>query len=912
MFVKINLLLLILLTTSSFSQKHKDYTQIISSDKTINAKVKDIDLFLRTDLTLEGKKNILAKFPIWLYFQGELEKALFYEKKNIHFLEEKFPENTKILQEHLFKLGFLYFKNQEFNNSIATYYKVIKFDEPSKYIPKAYSGIARCHHALGDFQKATEYFSLAENIFLKNNDQKNFMFNCINISVMCVEIGTVDSFRKGIEKLLAAEKVNLKNNFSQKDLFIIYRNLGELFNQPSNYDHYKALDYYNKAKLIAQKNGYENLLASINSSFGNLYLKSDFTIAVKYFTYALNQSEEDNELKCRIYHNLGYCHLYKEDKRKIKEYYRYTSNKNKIIKAIAYYKKGLNLLLNSAIDEIDIDQIKKIANSRNKMNLLEYLKDLSMCYHSLYMVDLKKSHLTKAIRYFKQADQVFNLLSIESKEYKSKVYWRKEANDLYSKAIESCYNLDNQEDLFYFIEKNKAIVLQQDFLNFQAKEKLKLPFNLVNKEERLKKEIYALKNEFRENKKESIQIKLLSTKRSLDIIQDSIIQLTPNYLKNNLQLLTTLKDVRQRLKKEEHVIAYSVFEKLGYGLYITKDVVEKFKIEDIEHLNSLSTTYLTQLSKPFQTESEKHLFRKVSKELYQMLFPANIRKYISRSKKLTVIPDNFISGIPFEALINNDGKYLIEKTEVTRQFSNSFLSNITKDEEKDGYAVTVFAPKTFKEEKLTPLNNSINEAEEIKYITDADLFVNERATKKSFLQMLKSSDIIHLATHANSNDSISPWIAFNDGKINLEKLYLTTNNADLVVLSACQTNTGELAVGEGVMSLSRGFFKTGAKSVISSLWNVDDKSTTKIMIDFYKNLKNGQTKSGALRKSKLKYIKNSSLSESSPYYWASFVLIGDTSIVSIPSNDYTYLYIGLGLLVLLIGFVIFYKKQKSL
>jgi len=178
--------------------------------------------------------------------------------------------------------------------------------------------------------------------------------------------------------------------------------------------------------------------------------------------------------------------------------------------------------------------------------------------------------------------------------------------------------------------------------------------------------------------------------------------------------------------------------------------------------------------------------------------------------------------------------------------------------------------------------------------------------------MLKSSDIIHLATHANSNDSISPWIAFNDGKINLEKLYLTTNNADLVVLSACQTNTGELAVGEGVMSLSRGFFKTGAKSVISSLWNVDDKSTTKIMIDFYKNLKNGQTKSGALRKSKLKYIKNSSLSESSPYYWASFVLIGDTSIVSIPSNDYTYLYIGLGLLVLLIGFVIFYKKQKSL
>ena len=907
MFKKINLLLLILLTTSSFSQKQKNYTQIISSDKTINAKVKDIDLFLKTKLTLEEKKDIYTKFPIWLYYQGVLDKALFYEKKNIRFLKEKFPKDTPILQENLFKLGFLYFKNQEFNNSIVTYYKVIKLDETSNYIPKAYSGIARCHHALGDFQKATEYFSLAENVFLKKNDQNGFISNCINISVMCLEIGTVDSFKKGIEKLLAAEIVNLKNNNSKKKLFAIYRNLGSLYNQTSNYDHYIALNYYNKAKLIAQE--YGNSLAAINLSIGNLYLKSDFNIAVKYFTDALNQSEGDNELKSLVYHNLGYCHLYQEDKRKIKEYYRYTNNKNKIIKAITYYKKGLNLLLNSTIDEINIGEIQKTVNSRT---LLEYLKDLSMCYHSLYMVDLNKSHLTKAIRYFKQADQVFDLLCIESKEYKSKVYWRKEANDLYSKAIESCYNLDNLKDFFYFIEKNKAIVLQQDFLNFQAKEKLTLPFDIVSKEENLKKKIYALKNEFRENKKDSIQMKLLSTKRSLDILQDSIIQLNPNYLKNNIQLLTTLKEVRQRLKKDEHVIAYSVFEKLGYGLYITKDIVEKFKIENIEYLNSLSGTYLTQLSKPFQTESEKHLFRKTSKELFQLLFPDKIRKHISSSKKLTVIPDNFISGIPFEALVNHEGKYLIEKTEVTRQLSNSFLSNITKGENKDGYAVTVFAPKTFKDAKLTPLNNSINEAEEIKSITEAELFVNERATKKSFLQMLKSSNIIHLATHANSNDSISPWIAFNDGKINLEKLYLTTNKADLVVLSACQTNTGKLAVGEGIMSLSRGFFKTGAKSVISSLWNVDDKSTTKIMIDFYKNLKNGQTKSGALRDSKLKYLKNSSLSDKSPYYWASFVLIGDTSAVSIPPNNNTYIYIGFGLIALLIGFVFFYKKQYSL
>ena len=103
--------------------------------------------------------------------------------------------------------------------------------------------------------------------------------------------------------------------------------------------------------------------------------------------------------------------------------------------------------------------------------------------------------------------------------------------------------------------------------------------------------------------------------------------------------------------------------------------------------------------------------------------------------------------------------------------------------------------------------------------------------------------IIHLSTHANANDSISPWIAFKNEKLYLNELYTTKNQAELVVLNACNSSIGQLNNGEGVFSLARGFFYSGANSVISSLWNVNDKSNAEITLSFYQHLKKGKSKS---------------------------------------------------------------------
>ena len=113
------------------------------------------------------------------------------------------------------------------------------------------------------------------------------------------------------------------------------------------------------------------------------------------------------------------------------------------------------------------------------------------------------------------------------------------------------------------------------------------------------------------------------------------------------------------------------------------------------------------------------------------------------------------------------------------------------------------------------------------------------------------------------------------------------------------------------MSLARGFFYGGTQSVVSSLWNVDDKSTQAILKEFYENLKNGQDKSAALHNAKLSYLEENSLSELSPYYWSSLILIGDITPLEFDTSPWNekFLIISLLSIVLIFIGIRFFRKK---
>ena len=189
-----------------------------------------------------------------------------------------------------------------------------------------------------------------------------------------------------------------------------------------------------------------------------------------------------------------------------------------------------------------------------------------------------------------------------------------------------------------------------------------------------------------------------------------------------------------------------------------------------------------------------------------------------------------------------------------------------------------------------------------------------------FYKKFPHYNILHLATHAilNEQESKLSFIAFADandeiidtGRIDLLELYgLPLPTLDMVVLSACETGIGKLQKGEGIISLARGFTYAGAKSIITSLWEVNDKATKTIMTDFYKNLKNGDDKAAALQAAKMAYLNNENIESQykHPFYWASFIAVGDMSAVKLGSG-FNWWWLAAAVLILLL--VYFFRKRK--
>jgi len=301
----------------------------------------------------------------------------------------------------------------------------------------------------------------------------------------------------------------------------------------------------------------------------------------------------------------------------------------------------------------------------------------------------------------------------------------------------------------------------------------------------------------------------------------------------------------------------------------------------------------------------------LSYAVFKTLFPSEKVRSLIKGKKLSIIPDGYLSLLPFEALSTSETttSYLIEDCDISYLYSWSFLqNNLISTTEKANFLA--MAPVDFTNSDLSKLVYSKDEIKNLKKYYPGESYLNEQASKSSFLNALPNYSMVHLATHADASDSITPWIAFSDSKLTLDEIYLTQNKASLVVLSGCNTTLGRQEVGEGVMSLARGFFYSGTQSVISSLWSIDDRSTPFIMKKFYKNLHDGKTKSTALRNAKLAYLKTHSLSEASPYYWASFILIGkdDALTNSIPGWIF-YIIFAVALLLLFL-WLKRYKKAK--
>jgi CHAT domain-containing protein/lipopolysaccharide biosynthesis regulator YciM len=285
-------------------------------------------------------------------------------------------------------------------------------------------------------------------------------------------------------------------------------------------------------------------------------------------------------------------------------------------------------------------------------------------------------------------------------------------------------------------------------------------------------------------------------------------------------------------------------------------------------------------------------------ELYQLLIqPIADLLPKEETARVIFIPQDALFLVPFPALQDPSGQYLIDKHTILTAPSIQVLDSTNKLRQKvPGLAKDVLVvgnptmPKVSKKpgeppQQLSALPSSEKEALAIASFWKTQALIGNQATKKSVLKKIHDAKIIHLATHGLLDDiqGLGSSIVFapegqDNGLLTAEdilNLYAQPQgsalSAELVVLSACDTGSGRLT-GDGVIGLSRSIIAAGVPSVIVSLWSIPDAPTAELMTYFYQNLQRQQDKATALRQAMLTTKKK----HPNPADWAAFTLIGES------------------------------------
>ncbi|HXV64894.1 MAG TPA: CHAT domain-containing protein, partial [Vicinamibacteria bacterium] len=298
-----------------------------------------------------------------------------------------------------------------------------------------------------------------------------------------------------------------------------------------------------------------------------------------------------------------------------------------------------------------------------------------------------------------------------------------------------------------------------------------------------------------------------------------------------------------------------------------------------------------------------------ARALYETLLEP-VEAWLPEGGELIVVPDDLLFYLPFEALVVDGGSaehrydfsaatFVVERYAVSYSPSASLLDPRLRRPREFARGLLAFGNPAFDTtaEDQPPLPSAEAEVEAIRDAFGGHVngvYIGGEATEAVFKQEAEHYGVLHFATHFLSDDRqplysrilLAPTDgAANDGSLQTYEIFDAKLNADLAVLSACNTGLGRLRKGEGLIGISRAFLYAGVPSLVVSLWSVDDEATAKIMARFYEGLHSGASKKQALRQAKLDYLEASEGDKKDPFYWAPFVLNGDWQPLTLPATS---------------------------
>lgn len=657
-----------------------------------------------------------------------------------------------------------------------------------------------------------------------------------------------------------------------------------------------AVGYYKKFFNYNNRiNSKEGCAAALNNiGFTYSFYLSENKKAIFFLFKALKYADADGALN--IYDNIA--NIYAKEQK-------YDS-------AFHYFQKAFDQL-GPGFSEKDLLRKNILASGSG---ITEYLTGMvldkaAVCLNQYKATGIEQA-LNDAINIYRIMDQYFDKLKTIQSEIQSKLFWKSNNRRLYEQAIEACYLKKDIEQAFYFFEKSRAILL-----NDQVNEQRWMADADIANQTVLKKNIIDLNLKLNSTAQSSdeylkIQKDLYLKNQQLDILTDSIKNKNPMYFKNYLD--TSFISVGQLRKdilgNSKSLIEIFSGDSAVYVLIITNRNQHLAKINR-QLYDSLATSFNSFVSNPVLLNENFKGWVTTSHQLYRLVFQNNILP----DGSIIISPDGI--NYPFEALVisgKQEPDYFLNHYAISYTYSAKYLTNDFAENTNSTNTIFGMAPVNYNNDlNLAPLIGSDNSLKKInKYFSNGVNYVLQKATKNNFLQNFSAYDIVQLYTHASDSSARNdPVIYFADSALYLSSLLPYRKPVtQLVVLSACETANGKFYQGEGIFSFNRGFAAMGIPAAISNLWSVENESTYRITELFYKYLAKGLPTDVALQKAKLEFIKTSISKEKKlPYYWAGAILTGKVASFKVA---HSVPWLGIIILLIVLLSITFFTRKSLL
>lgn len=868
---------------------------------------------------------------------GEYNRAMQYRQQELQLQKKLFGENDWKVGGAYSAIGNDYSSIGDYERAQQYKFKALKiylanFGEKSRYTLLTYDQIASNYLQMEQYERALEYLKRAQAIreALYEKKHSGFASHYSKIGNVYLSTQRPEKALKMYHKALGIALASLSE--TNNTVAAVYDNIASAHVILNQLD---SAVFYTKKSLAIQRKIYEGDHTNIAISLVNLAQiykeKGNLKAACRSFeqSIAMLQREQGatNPILAKAYNQQAHIKLRQNKTRQALEIYHKALCAN-----LPDFSDSTNI-------HTSPPEIKNVLAWRQALISLKMKAVILANHAKKIPGTNKKQGMNIALKHLRSADSLIvntrhKILSTTDKFYIGKI-----AADIYATAIDLCLKMKHDknamENAFYFAEQSKTAVLMESLAAANARQFAGIEDSLLQKERKLKIDIAYCKKQLAEKpdsaRQKTLSLRLFALNRSHDSLRTYFEENYPAYYQlRYARNPVSVKQIQHNLPPQTALVSYVTGDSSVSVLTLTRQSIRAEKKPQGENFQNKMEIFQQSLSTQ-GSRLYKDSYTKLGYEIYSGFFPSKLSKNI---KNLIIIPDGMFSQIPFEAWLTQPVSpnteyaqmpYLINDYTISYSYSAKLFHRLfgesrekQKQAKKNFLALApVFdSPKTSLtrlrtrtriaqntdsekantrsllsgEKYIAPLPQSEAEARAI-----FDRFENKgfnalallyEEANEDFIQAgkLANYSFLHFATHGFVNhlnpefsglllaqDSTSQ----HDGILHTAEIYNLRLNAELTVLSACETALGKIERGEGIIGLTRALLYAGSRNQVVSLWKVADHSTSRLMIDFYDNfLKKNENRqfASALRQAKLQMIRNKEYAQ--PFFWSPFVLIG--------------------------------------